>query len=73
MWMRLGISELNIAINKKLIFIGRPMFCHFILFVSDQQKSTKYYQIVLQLSPTLNVPGMIVFLIVPQTSTSDFY
>lgn len=48
MWMRLGISELNIAINKKLFFIGRPMICHFILFVNDQQKSTEFYQKVLQ-------------------------
>ena len=32
-----------------------------ILYVSDQEKSTDFYQEVLQLEPTLNVPGMTEF------------
>jgi len=33
----------------------------FILYVSDQEKSTGFYQRVLQLAPCLNVPGMTEF------------
>ena len=37
------------------------MKAHFILFVSDQQKSTEFYTSVLSMEPTLNVPGMTEF------------
>ena len=33
----------------------------FILYVSDQARSTKFYRQVLDLAPTLNVPGMTEF------------
>ncbi len=34
------------------------MKAHFILYVSDQQRSTTFYSAVLAEPPTLNVPGM---------------
>jgi len=34
---------------------------HFVLYVSDQQKSTDFYSAVLNAKPTLNVPGMTEF------------
>jgi predicted enzyme related to lactoylglutathione lyase len=34
---------------------------HFILYVSDQEKSTGFYEIVLSQKATLNVPGMTEF------------
>jgi uncharacterized protein len=37
------------------------MKSHFILYVSDQTKSTEFYTRALGLSPTLNVPGMTEF------------
>jgi len=37
------------------------MICHFILYVSDQKKSCEFYQRILGISPTLNVPGMTEF------------
>ncbi len=37
------------------------MKAHTILFVKDQQKSTKFYSEVLKLNPILNVPGMTEF------------
>lgn len=37
------------------------MICHFILYVSDQNKSTEFYTQALQKSPVLNVPGMTEF------------
>lgn len=37
------------------------MICHFILYVSDQIKSTAFYAEVLSLKPRLDVPGMTEF------------
>ncbi|HKO60386.1 MAG TPA: VOC family protein [Pyrinomonadaceae bacterium] len=37
------------------------MKAHFILYVSDQQRSTAFYAAVLDKQPTLNVPGMTEF------------
>jgi uncharacterized protein len=37
------------------------MRIHFILYVSDQERSTAFYSDVLGESPTLNVPGMTEF------------
>ena len=37
------------------------MICHFIVYVRDQEASTKFYRQVLALEPTLNVPGMTEF------------
>lgn len=37
------------------------MKTHFILYVSDQARSTAFYSAVLQAEPTLNVPGMTEF------------
>lgn len=37
------------------------MKAHFILYVSDQQRSTAFYSCVLGEAPTLNVPGMTEF------------
>lgn len=34
---------------------------HFILYVADQEISTKFYENVLAMRPTLNVPGMTEF------------
>ena len=34
---------------------------HFILYVTDQEKSTAFYRRVLDMEPTLNVPGMTEF------------
>ena len=34
------------------------MKAHFILYVSDQDRSTAFYSAVLSMEPTLNVPGM---------------
>ncbi len=34
------------------------MKSHFIFYVSDQKKSTRFYEIVLGQEPLLNVPGM---------------
>lgn len=33
----------------------------FIIYVEDQQKSTRFYENVLQIKPSLNVPGMTEF------------
>lgn len=43
------------------------MKTHFILYVSDQALSTKFYSEVLGVEPTLNVPGMTEFAIGEQT------
>jgi hypothetical protein len=37
------------------------MTCHVILFVEDQQASTRFYTFVLDRPPDLNVPGMTEF------------
>lgn len=37
------------------------MKIHFILYVSDQNLSTKFYTMVLNMEPSLNVPGMTEF------------
>lgn len=37
------------------------MFSHFILYVLDQEKSSRFYENVLSLKPVLNVPGMTEF------------
>jgi uncharacterized protein len=37
------------------------MKSHFILYVQDQQRSTKFYSAVLGAEPVLNVPGMTEF------------
>lgn len=37
------------------------MIVHTILYVADQQVSTEFYSFILQLNPTLNVPGMTEF------------
>lgn len=37
------------------------MYAHFILYVEDQQKSKCFYSQVLELEPTLDVPGMTEF------------
>ncbi len=37
------------------------MVCHFILYVSDQKKSSAFYAWVLDQKPTLDVPGMTEF------------
>lgn len=37
------------------------MVCHFILYVRDQEASTRFYQKILGQAPTLNVPGMTEF------------
>jgi len=37
------------------------MIVHTILYVSDQTRSTDFYQKLLQIVPTLNVPGMTEF------------
>ncbi|MGD9630616.1 MAG: VOC family protein [Pyrinomonadaceae bacterium] len=34
---------------------------HFILYVGDQQRSTDFYKSVLEIEPTVNVPGMTEF------------
>ncbi|MBK6568135.1 VOC family protein [Candidatus Aalborgicola defluviihabitans] len=39
------------------------MQSHFILYVSDQARSTAFYAAVLDLAPRLNVPGMTEFLL----------
>ena len=39
---------------------------HFILYVSDQARSTEFYRQVLDLLPTLNVPGMTEFALTDQ-------
>ncbi len=41
------------------------MKAHFILFVSDQKKSTEFYSTVLDMKPTLDVPGMSEFSLGP--------
>ncbi len=38
-----------------------PMICHFILYVRDQEESSKFYRQVLNLEPSLHVPGMTEF------------
>ena len=42
------------------------MEIEFILYVSDQVKSKEFYQKVLSLKPSLDVPGMTEFLIAPK-------
>lgn len=37
------------------------MTCNFILYVRDQEASTRFYQTVLAQEPSLNVPGMTEF------------
>ena len=37
------------------------MKSHFILYVANQEKSTRFYEIVFAQKPTLNVPGMTEF------------
>ncbi|MBU2503412.1 glyoxalase, partial [bacterium] len=37
------------------------MKSHFILYVADQEESTRFYSHVLDLDPILNVPGMTEF------------
>ncbi len=37
------------------------MNAHFILYVTDQPSSTQFYENVLSMKPTLNVPGMTEF------------
>ena len=37
------------------------MKAHFILYVADQQRSTKFYSSILEKAPILNVPGMTEF------------
>lgn len=37
------------------------MTAHFILYVHDQKRSTDFYRRVLQIEPTLDVPGMTEF------------
>lgn len=37
------------------------MKTHFLLYVADQQRSTKFYERVLNTPPSLNVPGMTEF------------
>lgn len=37
------------------------MICHFILYVRDQDASTRFYEAVLGEKPILNVPGMTEF------------
>jgi uncharacterized glyoxalase superfamily protein PhnB len=37
------------------------MICHFILYVSDQERSTRFFQKVFDREPDLNVPGMTEF------------
>ncbi|MCB0308852.1 MAG: hypothetical protein KDD50_02255 [Bdellovibrionales bacterium] len=37
------------------------MIVHTILYVADQKKSTDFYSLILELNPTLNVPGMTEF------------
>ncbi len=39
---------------------------HFILYVKDQARSTEFYRQVLDLAPTLNVPGMTEFTLADQ-------
>ena len=36
---------------------------HFIFYVSNQEKSTRFYELVLDRKPALNVPGMTEFLL----------
>jgi hypothetical protein len=43
---------------------------HFILYVSDQKASTKFYEKVLDQTPSLNVPGMTEFSL-SETSVLD--
>ena len=43
------------------------MKIHFILYVSDQPRSTSFYTAVLGVSPTLNVPGMTEFAVSDST------
>jgi predicted enzyme related to lactoylglutathione lyase len=40
---------------------------HFILYVSDQQRSTEFYATILEKAPTLDVPGMTEFPLGPST------
>lgn len=37
------------------------LICYFILYVRDQEASTRFYRQVLALEPSLNVPGMTEF------------
>jgi predicted enzyme related to lactoylglutathione lyase len=37
------------------------MITHFILYVADQDRSTQFYSAVLDMAPTLHVPGMTEF------------
>lgn len=37
------------------------MICHFILYVRDQEASTRFYRSILAREPELNVPGMTEF------------
>lgn len=39
----------------------QAMKAHFILYVRDQEQSTKFYSVVLAQEPTLHVPGMTEF------------
>ncbi len=39
------------------------MICHFVLYVTDQEKSTQFYESVLDMKPSLNTPGMTEFTI----------
>lgn len=43
------------------------MRSHFILYVADQAESTRYYRSILDIEPTLFVPGMTEFSIGPDT------
>ena len=43
------------------ILANRPVKTHFILYVADQARSTAFYSAVLEVEPTLNVPGMTEF------------
>ncbi len=40
---------------------NRAIIAHLILYVRDQEKSTRFYQDVLNLKPILHVPGMTEF------------
>ena len=43
------------------------MRAHFILYVTDQERSTSFYSRALGLSPTLDVPGMTEFTLATET------
>jgi uncharacterized glyoxalase superfamily protein PhnB len=60
-------SNLIFSTTAKRCAIAFLMRAHFILYVKNQQSSTKFYSTVLNAEPTLNVPGMTEFTLNSET------